>query len=510
MYITASKLYDYIKCPHRVWRDVYGPQKEKDQESNPFVELLWEKGVKHEENIIRKIGDYLDLSEGELSERNQRTLEALNNGIELIYQGVIQSGNLLGIPDLLQKQPDGSYIAIDIKSGRGLEGVEDEDEDLSEPKKHYAVQLCLYNQVLRELGFSNHFQGKIIDIDEKIVLYKLDEQISPRNKQTFVEYYQEIKTEVEKLIANQAQNSPANSSSCKLCPWYNSCQKWVEKQDDMSRVFYVGRSVRDKLFSDLDITTSHDLCELDLDSILSLKKEAQKDGDKDFLKGLGDKSISKMITRARILNQTKRPVLYERIEFPRVDYELFFDIEDDPTQDFVYLHGVYERNNATGQERFVDFTAKEIPAEAEKEAWVNFWQYIHSLPENNFAVYYYSPHEKSTYKRMQKKYPDVISEEEVADFFENPNVIDLYNDVVLKKTDWPVGSYGIKSLAVYCGFHWRDETPSGALSIQWFNEYIETKDEDILKRILEYNEDDCKATMVVKDEIERLSDEFTN
>ena len=70
--------------------------------------------------------------------------------------------------------------------------------------------------------------------------------------------------------------------------------------------------------------------------------------------------------------------------------------------------------------------------------------------------------------------------EEVEDFFENPNVIDLYQ-IVQKQTDWPVGSYSLKALATYLGFEWRDETPSGALSIQWFNNYIESNDKDILK-----------------------------
>ena len=37
-----------------------------------------------------------------------------------------------------------------------------------------------------------------------------------------------------------------------------------------------------------------------------------------------------------------------------------------------------------------------------------------------------------------------------------------------------------QEIAVYLGFKWRDETPSGALSIQWYNEYIKTKDEKIL------------------------------
>ncbi|OIO32684.1 hypothetical protein AUJ44_01825 [Candidatus Nomurabacteria bacterium CG1_02_47_685] len=108
------------------------------------------------------------------------------------------------------------------------------------------------------------------------------------------------------------------------------------------------------------------------------------------------------------------------------------------------------------------------------------------------------------YRKMQKQYPDVVSAEEVESFFANPKTIDLYQ-VVKKNTDWPLGSYSIKDIAQYLGFSWRDKTPSGALSIQWFNEYLENKDEDVLKRILEYNEDDCKATMVLKDGIEKIN-----
>ena len=37
--ITASHLYSYNKCPHRVWRDAHDDPSERDPE-NEFVQLL--------------------------------------------------------------------------------------------------------------------------------------------------------------------------------------------------------------------------------------------------------------------------------------------------------------------------------------------------------------------------------------------------------------------------------------------------------------------------------------
>ena len=52
-YLTASKLQDYLVCPHRVWRDEFGPLEEKEKKVNPFVELLWYQGVRREREVIK-------------------------------------------------------------------------------------------------------------------------------------------------------------------------------------------------------------------------------------------------------------------------------------------------------------------------------------------------------------------------------------------------------------------------------------------------------------------------
>lgn len=492
MKITATHLYNFLQCNHRVWRDVYGPQSEKNPETNPFVQLLWDRGIYHENEAIKTLGQFSDLSIGSLEERFKKTIEEMKKSTPLIYQGVIQYDNLLGIPDLLRRKDDGTYIPIDIKSGRGYEGVDDSSEgEFEKLKKHYAVQLCLYQEILQRLGFSKKNEGIIYDIDNKEIFYDLSQPVGVRNKQLWTDFYHDVKEEVRELLDNLKQNKPGIGGKCKLCPWYSSCKKWAKETHDLTNLFYVGKSDRDTINKDLNIEKIEEIEKINIDDIMKLKKT-----NKEYMKNLAEKKLIKIKQRALIMDKNKKPIIYGEVILPKTSYELFFDIEDDPTQGFIYLHGVYERS-AKG-ERFISFLAKNLSKEDEKKAWKGFIDYLKSFPLGDYSLYYYSHHEKTSYKKLQQQYPEVISEEDLLKIFENKNSVDLYS-VIYKQTDWPLTSYSLKDIATYLGFKWRDETPSGALSIQWYNEYLKTKDEKIMNRILEYNEDDCKATMVMKD-----------
>lgn len=497
--ITASDLYNYLQCAHKVWRDRYGPQEEKDPETNPFVQLLWDKGVLHEDNVIKTIGDYTDVSEGTYTQRFENTIAEMRKGTRLIYQGVLMYDNLLGIPDLLKNNGDGTYMPVDIKSGRGFDGSEEDGDE--KYKKHYAVQLCHYVELLKKLGFTNSDRAEIIDIRNNEVIYDLQNEIGTKNKSTWWQYYYDIRNEVQLLLENRIQNKPALAGACKLCPWCKSCKKWAKETHDLTTIFYLGRSKRDKLCEDLGVGCVEDILSINLSEVL-----AKKEKDKNFLTGIAEKTLSKIVQRAYIISKNTKPVIYKRFDFPQKAYELYFDIEDDPTQEMVYLHGVYERSQ--NGKRYLSFVAKDLSQDAEKQAWMEFWTYIRSLPQDNYAVYYYSQHEKTNYKKMRELYPDVVSEEELESFFDKEKAIDLYTHLILPNTDWPLNSYSVKEIAQYLGFRWRDETPSGALSIQWYNEYLKDKDGKKLERILLYNEDDCKATLVIKDYIVKMQKEM--
>ena len=97
------------------------------------------------------------------------------------------------------------------------------------------------------------------------------------------------------------------------------------------------------------------------------------------------------------MKSKSEPVLHEPLHFPSVSTELYFDIETDPTQDFVYLHGFWVRD-AAGQ-RFVEFTARSITPEDERRVWAEALNFMRSFDPDDMALYYYSSFEKSTYRR---------------------------------------------------------------------------------------------------------------
>ena len=111
---------------------------------------------------------------------------------------------------------------------------------------------------------------------------------------------------------------------------------------------------------------------------------------------------------------------------------------------------------------------------------------------------HYSKYERTHYRKLQEKYPQVATRDEIDQLFAGPRALDLY-EKVRAESEWPTHDLSIKSLARWCGFEWRDTDPSGASSIEWFDQWARGGDPALRQRLLDYNEDDCRATRVVLD-----------
>ena len=118
-----------------------------------------------------------------------------------------------------------------------------------------------------------------------------------------------------------------------------------------------------------------------------------------------------------------------------------------------------------------------------------------------YAVYVYSHHEQTTLRRLAERYGGSAALDRFRDRF-----VDLY-EVAKRSVVFPTPRYGLKALAEFVGFQWRDEDPGGAQSMAWWAEYQKdpATNQRLLDRILRYNEDDVRATFALRDWLERFS-----
>ena len=486
--ITATMLYDLVHCPHRVSMDLMGDPIDRDA-VNPFVQLLWEKGHAFEQEVIEGLDlPFTNLRSETDDEKERLTSEAMERGDDLIYGGRIAADDLLGEPDLLARRGPG-YVAGDIKSGAGEEGATEEVG--GKPKKHYAMQLALYTDILERRFVSAGRQPFVWDIHGEEVIYDLDAPVGPT---TLWNQYQDALAQTRAIVGHTDITLPALGSICKLCHWHSSCTQTIEQSDDLTKIPELGRSRRDTIAT--EISTVADLAISDPGQFIN--------GKKTNFPRVGPDMLRKFHRRAVLQKQEgARPYLTEPVSLPHAERELFFDIETDPMRDVCYLHGFVERvGGDNGSEKFVSFFASDPTPEAEKEALAEAWAYIQSSRPS--VIYYYSPYERVYWTKLQKRFPDVLSEPDIAGLFDPSRAVDLYHDVVRSKSEWPTRDHSIKTLASYLGFSWRDTHPSGAASIEWYHRWVETGDKEIKQRILDYNEDDCVAMRVLLDEIRVL------
>jgi predicted RecB family nuclease len=488
MLVTASVLYNLVQCPERVVLDAFGDSTNRD-EINAFVRLLWERGTLFERETIAKLDEpFTDLSAASEGDRERLTLEAMARGDPLIYGGRVSAEDLLGVPDLLRKEA-GGYTPGDIKSGRGEEDGGDESD--GKPKPHYAVQLALYVDILERLGLSAGRHAFVWDIHGDEVAYDFTSLLG----ETLWDDYQSVLAQARAILARRVTPLPAYASVCKYCHWHTFCIAQLTAADDLTLIPFLGRRERDVMRA--SVPTIAALAASDPDGFIR--------GKKTVFAGIGPDRLRLFQARAVMLKaSTPKPYLRAPVMLIPSPLELFFDIEVDPLRDICYLHGFLERHdgdNAT--ERFVSFFAEEVTPEAECGAFAAALDYLSE--RQNAAIYFYSKYERTIYRKLQQKYPNICTPEDIEQLFEPSRAIDLYGDVVRSATEWPTRDQSIKTLAKYLGFAWRDTHPSGAASIEWFDRWCRERKPEIQQRILDYNEDDCRATRVLLDGVRSLT-----
>lgn len=489
MQVTASALYDHISCPHRVSLDRFGDAAKRDPVS-AFVRMLWSRGSAFEATVIEGLPEGTALIGHGDGDREAATLAAIEARAPIIQGGRIAADDLLGDPDLLIRIGDG-YMPADIKSGRGEEG----DGADASPKAHYAVQISLYVDVLERLNRSAGRFAEIWDINGDRVRYQLGEPRGSRTAETWWAMYESCRDEVRSILNNERVTRGALASACGLCHWHTVCREQLEADGDLTLIPMLGRALRDKMEPTMG----------NLADFASSDPETFVRGSRTVIPGLGADRLRLFHTRAGLLtNPDATAFLRAPVELPSNACEIFFDIEADPFRDVVYLHGFVERlDRDPASERFTSFYADEPSPEAERDAFAGAFEFMAARP--HAVIFFYSKYERTMYRKLQARYPEICSPQDIEALFTTPRSVDLYCDVVTKATEWPTRNHSIKTLAKFLGFSWRDVSPSGAESIEWYHRWVTTRDPAVRQRILDYNHDDNIATRVVLDGIRALN-----
>ncbi|MGB7711071.1 MAG: TM0106 family RecB-like putative nuclease [Microcoleus sp.] len=187
----------------------------------------------------------------------------------------------------------------------------------------------------------------------------------------------------------------------------------------------------------------------------------------------------------------KKPIPYSQSVFlPIAPIELYFDIEAEPELNLDYLHGVLVVDRYNNTEKYYEFLAES--AAEEGVAWSQFLELMWTYPIA--PIFHFCDYEVKTFKRLAKLYntPAYLWKPVLKRF------VDIHK-YVTQKAIMPVESYALKPIARWLGFEWRDANANGAQCVCWYEEWLKTGDRSILEAIVRYNEDDCRATYVVKD-----------
>ena len=464
--LTEEHFYRFFQCPHWLWYDLYGDQNKKGNVP-PLIEMIYQHGLRHEKEIIksRRFEEIKPELFKDLDEAFFATVEMMRQG-KNIYHGVLMDQHWVGIPDLLEARPvepgmksefgGHYYVVYDIKSS-------------NEIKDEYKFQLVFYSLILERIQGVRPREAYIINVNGEEKSFAIDD---------FLDYFHLTRETIERILDGE-KPPPFLKSTCRHSPWHGVCVEETEKCNDVSLVYRLSQNDQ-RRFYEAGIHSVRELADADLDDLRSKFEDWPFD------------KILRFHNQANVL-MTREPIILKKAVFPKVENEIYFDIESDPTRGVDYLLGVLIKKT-DGSAEYKYFLVKD--EQKEEDIWNQFLDFIETL--DNFVIYHYSYYEREVFDRLAKKYCISLALENKF----KDNTLDLHR-IAVETVVLPLYFYSLKDIAQYLGFKWQANDAGGAESVVWYDRWIETGDKTFLEKILKYNEDDVRATLFVKEWLEK-------
>ena len=460
--IRASDAKSWLHCARRAWLDNNPPPGYETVEPNEFDQLVITLGHRHEWSVKGQLEKQYQVVEAVSEEHTQALMET---GAQVIYQGRLRQGDIIGIPDFLIRHESGAYQPADAKLAR------------SEEKKEIQIQLGVYRQLLggglNAIAFLG--TGEVTEIGE------------------------EADKEVEKFLTGMREvlaqtTAPAvrySESKCKACGYYAVCKPQFEAKGELTLLYGV------------DSRAAPGLEKQGIDTIRKLADADPTDiEDVPYLKGLEKRQRAVLQAKSYFddsFHQLKPIVL-------PVGTWIHFDIETNPLtesgQEHVYLWGFLKPSYDGSCFDYV-WTDSE---QQDRQGWDAFLakidQYRTAYPD--LVLAHFSGYEAQKIAAYADRY-DMREHSIVAWLLgEDTPLFDLL-EVVKECLVLPVASYGLKYICKHpklVNFQWDDNDSGSQWSVVQFVNYLMTPvpdDRERLKRnILTYNFDDVMATRMLE------------
>ena len=472
-------------------------------ESSDYMQMIQDNGKKHElecwDELRKKYESVSELGyDLSTPERIEATQQAIEKGVDIIFQGALQVEQFIARPDFI--------VRVDAPSKLGSYSYEVKDAKLSRSAKADAVlQLMHYSEAI------SHIQGFLPQRAFLILGDKLEKKFDVKN---YFFYFSNLKKRFLNFFAKSHDRTvlplPLPCTHCEMCHWRNYCNdSWLEA-DHLVQVAGINKDQIIR-FNQAGIQT--------MEGLANLSREAK-------VKDIGRATFLRLQQQAKLQVRSRaegsKP-LYELIMADEAgvrsqsDYlpddhglgklpnpeagDLFFDIEGDPLLDekLEYLFGIFYLENK--EEQYRSFWALSLAEE--KKAFMALMEFIeeHFRKFPKARIYHYASYEKDALRRLSNKYG--VSQAYVDNLLRNKKLIDLYQ-IVRDSIRISEPRYSIKNLEKFyledVGKR-TDSVTNGSDSVIFFEMWRESggdQNSRFLQDIERYNLQDVRSTYFLR------------
>jgi uncharacterized protein len=487
IFLSPSDLADYIGCAHHTTlaREVALGQRQMPHVADESARMLADKGAQHEHAFLESLRrNGREVAEIRMDERwdfdaaAAATTQAMRDGADVIWQATFVDDRWRGRADFL--------LRVSKPSGLGPWSYEPLDAKLARAEKPtYVLQLCFYSDGIAAIQRARP--------EGMHVFLGAGEQRTLRYDD-FAAYYRRVHARFEAAIGSPPATEPYPVEHCGLCEFRGVCQERWRAADSL--VFVAGaRRTQITALSEAGMPTLKALAEASPATRVPSLPAAQFESLRDQAALQLERRRSGRLEWHRL--DTTRGRGFELLPHPSPG-DVIFDIEGDPfwepARGLHFLFGILVREDD-------DWRYRPMWAHDRGGERVIFEAFIDLLRERlkrdpGMHVYHYGTYENAAVKQLMATY--ATREDAVDDLLRRGVFVNLHT-VVRQGLRAGVESYSLKQVEALVPFARRAEVQRGMDAVLAYEQWMVARDAALLEGIAAYNEEDCRATLALRD-----------